>query len=137
MTMIKNLVTDEEKEFSDQVFFHYCKLNIVIFIQNSRRKNSGGHSLMSKFPRGFLYIVRDNISSPSSKQRTYYKCFIMQRYWDIYLPSVWSLTKCFEETWSYIYPTKRGANSQVLFFITILDNILEHIQTYKMAGLNH
>lgn len=61
----------------------------------------------------------------------------MQRYWDIYLPSVWSLTKCFEETWSYIYPTKRGANSQVLFFITILDNILEHIQTYKMAGLNH
>lgn len=42
MTMVKNLVTDEEKAFSDQVFFHYSKLNIVIFIQNSRWKNSGG-----------------------------------------------------------------------------------------------
>lgn len=45
MKMVKNLVTDEEKAFSDLVSFHWCKLNIVSFIQNLGGRNTGGHSL--------------------------------------------------------------------------------------------
>ena len=41
--MVKNLVTDEVKAFSDQVFFHYCNLNIVIFINIFR--TLGGKTL--------------------------------------------------------------------------------------------
>ena len=43
--MVKNLVTDEEKAFSDRVFSDQCKLNIVIFIQNLGGKSTGGHSM--------------------------------------------------------------------------------------------
>ena len=65
---------------------------LFLFRTSVEKTLADTHYMASKFPRGFL------CKFSSFKQRTYYKWFIMQRYGDIYLLSVWSFTMCFEET---------------------------------------